>query len=306
LTKESGKLVKVLVINDLRGAGFFASREKRFFKVLGQSAEMLEYLCPQQQMKAVLMNPPIFMSAMFGFLKPLMPKKALAKVSVCHGETLHGAFGDCPFAKMWWPEQNVPDFLGGQYRVSEGHRLFVAPAAPVEAAQELEILPQMQETLELTVPTEGEARVAFQLMCLPHGMALHPGVEMKASFMSLGALADGADTVGRVIMPAALWKVQDGRCSREWVVNGPGVVAVILSNQSKGRHKQVRYSLQLVAADVGNVKPGAEAATAAVAMAQAVEDVQKEQAGKAEKCSTQQGYPEIKMETMIQEGKAET
>eukprot|EP00929_Paragymnodinium_shiwhaense_P114535 TRINITY_DN82987_c0_g1_i1.p1 TRINITY_DN82987_c0_g1~~TRINITY_DN82987_c0_g1_i1.p1 ORF type:complete len:434 (-),score=120.91 TRINITY_DN82987_c0_g1_i1:103-1404(-) len=251
LSLQSDKLVKMMVVNDLRGAGLFASREKRFFKVLGQAGEMMEYLCPQQQMKAVLLNPPAFVSSMFRFMKPLMPAKALAKVSVCRGDTLCEPLGSCPFAKMWWPDCNVPDFLGGARKVPEGHRLFVKSAAPVDGSTELSMRPRTSQTLEVAVPESGgevQHLVEFQLMCLPHGLALHAGVEVSAVFIAMSALtSDGTESVcGQELLPKRTIKQQDGRLKLDFRVKGPGAVGVTLRNASNARHKEVRYSLHLV------------------------------------------------------------
>lgn len=252
----------MMVINDLRGAGLFQSREKRFFKVLGQCSEMLEYLCPQQQMKSVMLNPPSFMATMFSFLKPIMPKKALAKIAICPGETLLGAFGDCPFAKAYWPQENVPDFLGGTHKIPENHRLFVAPAAPIEDNVELQLAPKRSWKEEVSVPAE-KAKVELQFMCMPHGMAMMPGIEVIVKFVPTTAAGDPDSGRERVIMEKTLFKPQEGRVRREWSVDGPGLVVANLWNPAIGKHKTLRYALKLL----GTTRKAQEEAKAATAVA---------------------------------------
>lgn len=266
LTKEGGKLVKMIIINDLRGAGLFQSREKRFFKVLGKSAEMMTFLCPQQQMRAVMMNPPPFMSVMFRFLRPIMPRKALAKVAVCRADTFESPIASCPFSSVWWPAANVPDFLGGEYKVSEGHPLYVSHAVSVQgAATDVTLLPKETRMFELQLPP-GEVKAQFQLTCLPHKMAMNPGVEVSARYAPLaeedvkvtGALdedvsaaaAEAASAImeGKEVMAMEVVKVDAGRKIWEWPLAGPGVLCVQVRNPSggvPGTKKPIRYALQV-------------------------------------------------------------
>lgn len=264
LTKKSGKLVKMIIINDLRGAGLFQSREKRFFKVLGKSAEMVTFLCPQQQMRAVMMNPPPFMSVMFRFLRPIMPRKALAKVAVCRADTFENPIASCPFSSIWWPAANVPDFLGGEYQLTEGHPLFISHAVSVQGeATDVVLLPKETRMFELQLPP-GEMKAVLQLTCLPHKVAMNPGVEVSARYAPLaaedvrvcgaldeevsaaGSEAASATMEGREAMPMEVVRVDAGRKVWEWSFAGPGVLCVQVRNPSRGvpgTKKPIRYSL---------------------------------------------------------------
>jgi len=133
-TRRTGRLVKMLVINDLDGTSLRTSSRK-FAKILGDSSKLAEVVYPQLMERTVIVNPPTVFKIMFKFAKVFMSKRTLAKLSVCPGKTKEGDIESCPFVKRRLHVSDVPHFLGGQRTVDEsvfGSGEHVALQNPVE------------------------------------------------------------------------------------------------------------------------------------------------------------------------------
>lgn len=215
-------------------------------------------------MKTVMLNPPAVMSLMFRLVKHVMPKKALDKVSVCPKDTFSEPIGTCPFAQAWWPAANIPDFLGGQYKVPEGHALYRETALPVEEAVSLTLLPKETRNFDITLGAE-TGKVQLQFTCLPHKFARNPGVEVSVNFTPLkvedianfdsGQVQDAIKstnmsvTESRPLMPMEVVKTDAGRVCKEWDLCGPGIVECIVRNPSggfPGTRKPLMYTLRML------------------------------------------------------------
>mmetsp|Transcript_98032 Transcript_98032/g.218600 ORF Transcript_98032/g.218600 Transcript_98032/m.218600 type:complete len:330 (-) Transcript_98032:314-1303(-) len=271
LATESGKLVKMVTVNDFRGVSLFGSREPRLFKALGELSEMAEYLCPQAVMRTVMLNTPTYASVLFRFAKPFMPKKALAKVGVCPADTLQGQVSTCPFMRENWGADCCPDFLGGKVKLPEGHPLFMKQTQPIEGFVELVIKPETSHLIELELPVGGPngggADVEWSILCLPHGFALNPGVTVSAWLMAIDDMTPEASAammssmktdpdsedppekeleVAKALQTSVPCTPDGGKCDAVWraVWQGPAMLTVAVHNPSRMRSKTVRYALR--------------------------------------------------------------
>ena len=92
-----------------------ASRDKRFFKALGDSSKLSEVMYPQLQGVSAMTNIPSLFKMLFKVASVFMSKRTLEKVQVCKGVTNSpkASLSKCPFAGKRIDASAVPAFLGG-------------------------------------------------------------------------------------------------------------------------------------------------------------------------------------------------
>jgi len=112
ITRETRILTKMLTMNDLKG-GNMSKIDRRFFRALGDSSKVSEYLYPQLLETMLILNPPIIFKAVFAIAKMFMSKGFLDKVKVCKGDTRSQKIEKCPHAMQYMKFEDLPTFLGG-------------------------------------------------------------------------------------------------------------------------------------------------------------------------------------------------
>jgi len=114
-TRSRGYFVKQITLQDLAGTAFI--RDSRFFRVLGQSSRMNEWLRPQLLGRMIMFNAPSWMTMAFRISSAFMSQKTLSKVWVHRARTGGdtGAACDlCPYAiQLLGGRESLPTFLGG-------------------------------------------------------------------------------------------------------------------------------------------------------------------------------------------------
>jgi len=124
-TRRTGKLVKVVVLNDATGVpGLWELtqlvRNNGLMTALGDSSKLSESVYPQLVATSVIMNPPGFVRALFKLVRVFMSASLMEKVKLCGGDIINGDIKDCPMATKLVPLENIPSFLGGECNCEGG------------------------------------------------------------------------------------------------------------------------------------------------------------------------------------------
>jgi len=106
LTRESGRLTKLVIIQDLRGFSF--GDALRFSKLQGNLSKLSEFLYPQLVAVVVVAHPPAVINRLHALLKPLISKNLLEKMRLAPTHEDVAMESDVP-------RQHLPTFLGGDF-----------------------------------------------------------------------------------------------------------------------------------------------------------------------------------------------
>jgi hypothetical protein len=109
LTRETGRLTKLVIVQDLRGFSVPAvMRYMKYAKIQGALSKLSEALYPQLVAVVVVVHPPAILDWAHGLVRPLLSPKLLEKVRIASSEADVGrTTGLAP--------QQTPTFLGGSY-----------------------------------------------------------------------------------------------------------------------------------------------------------------------------------------------
>ena len=112
-TRRRGYFVKQFTLQDFASAAL--SQDRRFFRVLGRSSKMNEWLRPQFLGRAIFFNTPGWMSLAFAIASRFMSQKMLSKVWVHRTSVGHPPGAPlCPYAQqLLGGTDRLPSFLGG-------------------------------------------------------------------------------------------------------------------------------------------------------------------------------------------------
>mmetsp|Transcript_12882 Transcript_12882/g.28072 ORF Transcript_12882/g.28072 Transcript_12882/m.28072 type:complete len:299 (+) Transcript_12882:212-1108(+) len=117
-TRASGKLTKVISINDMTGISLTSGHtDRRFMKIVGENSHQSEFLHPQMLAKMVVYNPPGIFKILFNIGKMFISQKTIEKMAVCPGGASMKKLKtskDCPAASALFDPKNLPTFLGGE------------------------------------------------------------------------------------------------------------------------------------------------------------------------------------------------
>ena len=107
-TRRRGYFVKQITLQDFASASL--SQDRRFFRVLGRSSKMNEWLRPQFLGRAIFFNTPSWMSLAFAIASKLMSQKTLSKIWVhrhwvaVKGPCLNNYIKQTPMTYFSYPE----------------------------------------------------------------------------------------------------------------------------------------------------------------------------------------------------------
>eukprot|EP00746_Dinoflagellata_sp_MGD_P115972 gnl/MRDRNA2_/MRDRNA2_51916_c0_seq1.p1 gnl/MRDRNA2_/MRDRNA2_51916_c0~~gnl/MRDRNA2_/MRDRNA2_51916_c0_seq1.p1 ORF type:complete len:278 (+),score=60.89 gnl/MRDRNA2_/MRDRNA2_51916_c0_seq1:58-891(+) len=124
-TKETGKLILMVSVNDLDGASLFTGRERRFFKAVGDSSKVGAGLFPLLTRKHVLVNGGKIIDILFSIVSMFMPQHVLDKVAFMNTTDFVSTFGV--------PSASIPDFIGGTCGVPADSPLALGTPQPAES-----------------------------------------------------------------------------------------------------------------------------------------------------------------------------
>merc|ERR1711991_272059 len=111
VTRETGRLTKIIRVNDMNFAGLL--QDRGFFNAIGKSSKVAAYCYPQLVEKNVLLNAPSLISLVLKVAAQFVSSRTMSKVAVCKGQTLSGNMEDCPFASRRFKKEDLPSFMGG-------------------------------------------------------------------------------------------------------------------------------------------------------------------------------------------------
>mmetsp|Transcript_13027 Transcript_13027/g.33949 ORF Transcript_13027/g.33949 Transcript_13027/m.33949 type:complete len:294 (+) Transcript_13027:132-1013(+) len=109
LTRETGRLVKLVMIQDLTGLSLqFAMQNSQLVKNQGKLSKLSEFLFPQLIATVVVTHPPSFIATLYKGFSPLLSERLIKKVKMAENVDKL-----CKYAAL--PNDRVPTFLGGTY-----------------------------------------------------------------------------------------------------------------------------------------------------------------------------------------------
>lgn len=110
LTRESGRLVKLVIIQDMRGFSLNAAlRYSRYTKIQGKLSKLSEFLYPQLVQVVVVAHPPSVLNRLFGMVKGLVSERLLEKIRVCPST-------EEVLLRSGLAREHLPTFLGGEFQ----------------------------------------------------------------------------------------------------------------------------------------------------------------------------------------------
>jgi hypothetical protein len=119
VTRETGRLTKLIIVNDLRNKTS-AKPDSKVMKAMSESSHLSEFLYPQLVEATIAVNAGPLTNLMFKAAKLFVSKRAMSKFKVCHADTLTGDIKDCPYASKHIAIENIPSYLGGTCRCDGG------------------------------------------------------------------------------------------------------------------------------------------------------------------------------------------
>lgn len=109
LTRQSGRLVKMVMIQDLTGLSMtFAMQNSKLMQNQGKLSKLSEFLFPQLVATVVVTHPPSFVSTLYKMSSAVLSERLMKKVKLA--DTYDKT---CKYADL--APEKVPHFLGGQY-----------------------------------------------------------------------------------------------------------------------------------------------------------------------------------------------
>lgn len=83
LTRESGRLIKLVIIQDLTGLNFqFAMQNSKLVQNQGKLSKLSEFLFPQLIQTVVVTHPPSFIATLYKGFSPLLSERLIKKVKM--------------------------------------------------------------------------------------------------------------------------------------------------------------------------------------------------------------------------------
>lgn len=128
-TRETGRLVKLVVINDFT-AMRMSMPPRKVMQSYSESSKIAERLYPQMLQTTVCCNPPTWFSMVMRVGKLFLSQKTLDKFKICPGT---GTIQDCPFVRRYLNIDQIPSFLGGPCRCE--HQGGCVPGMPNDASK---------------------------------------------------------------------------------------------------------------------------------------------------------------------------
>jgi len=111
VTRETGRLTKLVRVNDLNHASIL--QDRGFFSAIGKASKVASYCYPQLVDKNVILNAPSLISIVLKVAAQFVSANTMSKVALCRGKTTHGDFESCPFATRRFQKGDLPEFMGG-------------------------------------------------------------------------------------------------------------------------------------------------------------------------------------------------
>jgi hypothetical protein len=120
VTRETGKLTKLVVINDLEGLRILQQPPKKFILAFGHSTKLAENIYPQVLACNVMINYPRFVAILMRLAKIFLSQKLIEKFVWCKRASGDMDATKCPFVTKNLSPDTVPSFLGGHCSCPHG------------------------------------------------------------------------------------------------------------------------------------------------------------------------------------------
>ena len=149
VTRETGRLVKLIVINDFKGTPFRKPPAK-WMNAFAESSKIAEKIYPQLVETTVMVNTPGWFKWVFAFIKLFLSKRTLEKFKACRGDIENGDIQKCPYIQSHIAVMNTPSYLGGKCECEGGcvpglsnHNADLGPLPRIPNDDEIEMIKQM-------------------------------------------------------------------------------------------------------------------------------------------------------------------
>lgn len=235
VTRETGQLVKQVVLFDMKGVSLGQMMDPRQSKVHQEITAMTSHWFPQLLSKMVLVNTPGWMTYVMAVFRKILPARNMDKIE------LYASVKD-----MWQSEwgskalnkAGLPAFLGGDIPDSE----------LADTLTGVKILKKEDEEMaSLTVANRGKELVDIVIPIPNCQVNYLLSVEDKGILVSAELIQDGEKKPVEMRAPVKI-KAEAGPERGVWKCDKPGKLRVTFDNSySVLRKKTVRYQFDLVA-----------------------------------------------------------
>lgn len=116
VTRETGRLTKLIVANDFTGMRF-QRPPKKWMAAFSESSKLAEKMYPQLVETTAMVHCPSWMKWIFSFVKLFLSKRTLSKFRTCPGGDDVSA---CPFVRSKIAVEHLPTYLGGTCECEDG------------------------------------------------------------------------------------------------------------------------------------------------------------------------------------------
>ncbi len=114
VTRQTGRLTKVIRVNDLANAPLL-NQDRGFFSAIGKSSKVASFLYPQLVEANILVNAPSLISIVLKIAAQFVSASTMSKVVLCKGRAVAGGnVADCPYASRRFKIEQLPQFWGGK------------------------------------------------------------------------------------------------------------------------------------------------------------------------------------------------
>jgi hypothetical protein len=149
VTRETGRLVKLIVVNDFKGTPF-RKPPSRWMNAFSESSKVAEKIYPQLVETTVMVNTPSWFKWVFSFIKLFLSKRTLEKFKACKGDIENGDILECPYIRTHIAVESTPSYLGGRCECKGGcvpglsnHAEELGPLPRIPNAEEIEMIRNM-------------------------------------------------------------------------------------------------------------------------------------------------------------------
>jgi len=116
LTRESGRLTKLVVVFDMKNVSM-GIPAKSIQNGMNKSSEIAQHLYPQLLERVAIINAPWFMKQLWKVARMILSERLTSKAAMCMGQFEPGQepnrMHECPWASKQLRPEETPSFVGG-------------------------------------------------------------------------------------------------------------------------------------------------------------------------------------------------